>query len=71
MCQMVIFTFPYLKKKSKFYALYNGENHCQIGELVVELHVFDCGGTTYCAFKKIALNVEGFCVKTYLRNYEP
>ena len=38
--------------ESKFYAIYNDENHFQIRELDAELHVFEYGGTTYCTFKK-------------------
>ena len=37
---------------SKFYAIYNGENHFQIGRLVAELHVFENGGTTIGIFGK-------------------
>ena len=32
--------------ESKFYAIYNGENHFQMRELVAELHVFEHDGTT-------------------------
>ena len=32
--------------ESKFYAIYNGENHFQIRRLVAELHVFEYDGTT-------------------------
>ena len=39
--------------ESKFYAIYNGENHFQIRRLVAELHVFEYGGTTFCSFEKI------------------
>ena len=38
--------------ESKFYAIYNGENHFQIRGLVAELHVFEYGGTTFGTFEK-------------------
>ena len=38
--------------ESKFYAIYNGENHFQIRELVTELQVFECGDTTFGTFEK-------------------
>ena len=38
--------------ESKFYALYNGELHFRIRELVAELHAFEYGGTTYSTFEK-------------------
>ena len=38
--------------ESKFYAIYNGENHFQIRGLVVELQAFECGGTTFGTFEK-------------------
>ena len=44
----------FLFTESKFFALYYGENHFQIRELVVELHVFECGGTTYGTYEKTA-----------------
>ena len=50
--------------ESKFYAIYNGENHFQIRGLVAELHVFEHSGTTFGTFGKTALNVEDFYVKT-------
>ena len=31
--------------ESKYYAIYNGENHFKIRGLVAELHVFEYGGT--------------------------
>ena len=43
MCQMAIFML-FLFSESKFYAIYNCENHFQIRELVAELHVFEYGG---------------------------
>ena len=42
----------FIFSESKFYALYNGETHFQIRELVAELHVFEYGGTTYSTFEK-------------------
>ena len=38
--------------ESKFYAIYNGENHFQIRGLVAELHAFEYGGTTFATFEK-------------------
>ena len=38
--------------ESKFYAIYNGENHFQIRGLMAELHVFEYGGTTFGTFEK-------------------
>ena len=38
--------------ESKFYAIYNGENHFQIRRVVAELHVFEYGGTTFSTFGK-------------------
>ena len=43
-----VFTFS----ERIFYAIYNGENHFQIRELVAELHVFEYGGTTFGTFEK-------------------
>ena len=37
---------------SKFYPIFNGETHFQIRGLVAELHVFECGGTTFGSFEK-------------------
>ena len=50
MCQMAIFMFRY--SESKFYALYNAENHLQIRGLVAELHVFEYDGTTFGTLEK-------------------
>ena len=36
----------FIFSESKFYAIYNGENHFQIRGLVAELHVFEYGGMT-------------------------
>ena len=41
-----------LFSESKFYAVYNGENHFPIRGLVVELHDFEYGGTTFGTFEK-------------------
>ena len=38
--------------ESKFYAIYNGENHFQIRRLVAELYAFECDGTTFGTFEK-------------------
>ena len=38
--------------ENRFYALYNGESHFQIIELVAELHVFEYGGTILGTFGK-------------------
>ena len=46
-----VFSF-FLFSERKFYAVYNGENHLQIRGLVVELHVFEHGGTTLSTFGK-------------------
>ena len=48
----------FIFSESKFYAIYNGENHFQIRGLVAELHDFEYG------MRKLALNVEDFYVKT-------
>ena len=42
-----VFTFS----GSKFYAIYNDENHFQIRELVAELQVFEYGVTTLSTFE--------------------
>ena len=46
------FHFFYIFSESTFFAIYNGENHFQIRELVAELHVFEYGGTTFGTFEK-------------------
>ena len=46
------FFFFCVFSESKFYAIYNGEDHFQIRELVSEVHVFECGGTTFVTFEK-------------------
>ena len=38
--------------ESEFYALYNGETHFQIRDLVAELYFFEYGGMTYSTFEK-------------------
>ena len=38
--------------ESKFYAIYNGEDHFQITGLVAELHVSEHGGTTFGTSEK-------------------
>ena len=43
---VVIFT------ESKFCTIHIGETHFQIRELMVELHVFEYGGTTFGPFGK-------------------
>ena len=43
----------FIFSESKFYAIYNGENHFQISELVAKLHVFQYGGATFGNFEKI------------------
>ena len=74
MCQMAIFMFLYFLK-SRFYALYNGENHYQIRELMAKLYVFEYGlnmvvrHTTLS--RKLALDIEDFYVKTFLGYHEP
>ena len=45
------FMFLYFSE-SKFYTIYNGENHFQIRGLVAELHAFEYGGTTFGTFEK-------------------
>ena len=42
----------FIFSKSKFYAIYNGENHFQIRGLVAELHVYEHGGTISDTFEK-------------------
>ena len=60
----------YIFSESKFYAIYNGENHVQIRGLVAELHVFEYCCTTIGTFGKLVLNVEDFCVKTIGRGFK-
>ena len=43
-----VFIFP----ESKFYAVYNGEDHFQIRGLVAKLHVFEYCGMTFGTFEK-------------------
>ena len=50
MRQMAIFMCVF--SESKFYAIYNGENHFQIRGLIAELHVFEYCGTTFATFGK-------------------
>ena len=50
--------------ESKFYAIYNGENHFQIRGLVAELHVLKMVIRHSALLRKLALNVEDFYVKT-------
>ena len=54
----------FIFSESKFYAIYNGENHFQIRGLVAELHVFDMLVRHSALLRKLALNVEDFYVKT-------
>ena len=42
----------FIFSESKFYAIYNDENHFQIGGLVAELHAFEYGGRTFGTFEK-------------------
>ena len=42
----------FIVSESKFYAIQTGENHFQSKGLVAELHVFECGGTTFGTFEK-------------------
>ena len=42
----------FIFSESKFYAIYNGENHFTIRGLVAELHVFEYGGTPFGIFEK-------------------
>ena len=42
----------FIFSESKFYAIYNGENHFQIGGLVAELPAFEYGGRTFGTFEK-------------------
>ena len=42
----------YIVSESKFYAIYNGENHFQIRGLVAELHAFQYGGMAFGTFEK-------------------
>ena len=51
MRQMAIFMF-FVFSESKFYAIYNGENHFQIRGLMAKLHVFEYGATTFGTFWK-------------------
>ena len=47
-CHFYVFVFS----ESKFYVIYNGENHFQIRGLVAELHVFEYDGTAFGTFEK-------------------
>ena len=47
----------FIFSESKFYAIYNSENHFQIRGLVAKLQVFEYGGTTFGNLGKLALNV--------------
>ena len=63
MCQMAIIMFTL--SETKFFAIYNVENHFQIRGLVAELHVFLNMVVQYSALlTKLDLNVEDFYVKT-------
>ena len=42
----------FIFSESKFYAIYNDENHFQIRGRVAELHVFEYDGTTFVTFEK-------------------
>ena len=42
----------FIFSESEFFAVYNGENHFQIGGLVAELPVFEYGGRTFGTFEK-------------------
>ena len=42
----------FIFSESKFYTIYNGENHFQIRGLFAELHVFEYGETTFSSFEK-------------------
>ena len=42
----------FIFSESKFYAIYNGENHFQIRGLLAELHAFEYGGTTFGTIEK-------------------
>ena len=42
----------FIFSESKFYAIYNGENHFQIRGLAAELRVFQYGGTALGTFEK-------------------
>ena len=44
--------YVFIFSDSKFYAIYNGENHFQIRGLVAKLHVFEFGGATFSTFEK-------------------
>ena len=63
MCQMAIFVF-FLFSESKFYDIYNGENHFQVRGQVAELHVLNMVVRHSALLRKLALNVEDFYVKT-------
>ena len=45
----------FMCSESKFYAIYNGENHFQIRGLVAEVHVLEYGDTTFGTFEKTYL----------------
>ena len=69
MCQTAISIFFFFSE-SKLYALYYGEKHVQIRDLVAELHVFEYGGTIYSTFEKTCSKCWRY-VKTFLSNREP
>ena len=54
----------FIFSESKFYAIYNGENHFQIRGLVAELHVLNMLVRQSALLRILALIVEDFCVKT-------
>ena len=56
--------FHVIFSESKFYAIYNGENHFQISGLVAVIYVFEYGVRHSALWGKLALIVEDVYVKT-------
>ena len=54
----------FIISESKFYAIYNGENHFQIRVLVAKLHVLNMVVRHSVLLRKHALNVEDVYVET-------
>ena len=54
----------FIFSESKFYAIYNGETHFQIGGLVAKLHVDRQLMHPLELLRKLALNVEDFYLNT-------
>ena len=47
--------YVFIFSESKFYAIYNGDTHFQIRQLVAEQHVVEYGGTAFGTFGIVCL----------------